>query len=136
MGSNICKQYSTNNYYLKYVTDIEKWLKVFIKTTFHPCIKCTSTKYFSPLDPIFFPNFFSMKILFWPQDPLHKGNFFYCTFELSEAFITRIHKKNIKKPSKKAKNTAASTNILPQKAKVLLFFPLPPAPGNLPFMNG
>ena len=40
----------------------------------------------------------------------------------------------MQKPSKKAKNTAAGTNILPQKAKVLLFPPPPPA-GNLPFVH-
>ena len=45
---------------------------------------------------------------------------FYCRFELPEAFTTRIHQKNVQKPSKKAKNTAEGTNILPQKAKVLL----------------
>ena len=48
---------------------------------------------------------------------------FYCIFELTEAFTTRLHQKNVQKPSKKAKNTAAGTNILPQKAKVLLFPP-------------
>ena len=41
----------------------------------------------------------------------------------------------MQKPSKKAKNTAAGTNILPQKAKVLLF-PPPPPYGNLPFIHG
>ena len=61
---------------------------------------------------------------------------FYCIFELTEAFTTRLHQKNVQKPSKKAKNTAAGTNILPQKAKVLLFFPSPPPPGNLPFIHG
>ena len=51
---------------------------------------------------------------------------FYCIFELTEAFTTRLHQKNVQKPSKKAKNTAAGTNILPKKVKVLLFFPSPP----------
>ena len=42
---------------------------------------------------------------------------------LTEAFTTRLPQKNVQKPSKKAKNTAAGTNILPPKAKVLLFSP-------------
>ena len=65
--------------------------------------------------------FFSIKNLIWPPDPLNKGKIdFYCIFELTEAFTTRLHQKNVQKPSKKAKNTAAGTNILPQKAEVLL----------------
>ena len=40
----------------------------------------------------------------------------------------------MQKTSKKA-DTAAGTNILPQKAKVLLF-PPSPACGNLPFIHG
>ena len=82
-------------------------------------------------DPIFFPAgtnilprvFFRLQT-FWPPDPLNKGKMdFYCNFELPEALTTRIKKKNLQNPSKKAKNTAAGTNILPQKAKVLLFPP-------------
>ena len=60
---------------------------------------------------------------------------FHYILELPEAFTTRIHKKNVQKPSKKAKNTAAGTNILPKKAKVLLLFP-PPIHGNLPYIHG
>ena len=58
-----------------------------------------------------------------PPDPLNKGknDFFYCIYELPEDFTTGIHQKNVQKPSKKVKNTAEGTNILPQKAKVLLF---------------
>ena len=48
--------------------------------------------------------------------------FFYCRFELPEAFTTRIHKKTCKNPQKNTKNTAAGTNILPQKGKVLFAF--------------
>ena len=59
---------------------------------------------------------------------------FYCRFELPEAFTTRIHQKNVQKPSKKAKKTAAGTNILPQKSKSPII--PPPATGNLPFIHG
>ena len=41
------------------------------------------------------PSFFSIKNLIWSPDPLNKGkiDFFYCIFELPEAFTTRIHQK-------------------------------------------
>ena len=67
---------------------------------------------------------------------LRKDEIITFNLYLNEAFTTRLHQKNMQKPSKKAKNTAAGTNILPQKAKVLLFFPSPPIRGNLPYIHG
>ena len=84
----------------------------------HPCIKGKSTEFISPPVQIFFHVFFSIKTLFGLQTPLIKEKLiFYCIFELTEAFTTRLHQKNVQKPSKKAKNTAACTNILPQRQK-------------------
>ena len=59
----------------------------------------------------------------------------YCIFELSEAYTTRIDQKTVQKPSKKAKKAATGTNILPQKAKVQIFFPPPPNAVNVQYIQ-
>ena len=59
-----------------------------------------------------------MKFLFWSPDPLNKGKLkFYCIFELSEAYTTRIPQKTVQKPLKTTENAVAGTNILPQNPK-------------------
>ena len=60
---------------------------------------------------------------------------FYCRFELPEAFTTRIHQKNMQKPSKKAKKTVQVPIFFPKKAKVLLLFPPPIAETCLLYMG-
>ena len=43
----------------------------------HPCIKSNPTQYFSPAVPILFQEFFSIKNLIWPLDPLNKGKIYF-----------------------------------------------------------
>ena len=63
--------------------------------------------------------FFSIRILIWPLDPLNKGKIDYLLHICAPlSFYYKNTKKNLQNPSKKAKNTAAGSNILPQKANI------------------
>ena len=68
------------------------------------------------------PSFFLIKNLIWPPDPLNKGkiDFFIAILSSVKLLLQEYIKKNVQTPSRKAKNTAAGTNILPPKAKALL----------------
>ena len=89
------------------------------------------TQKFSPLGRIFFTKFFFDEIIILaPQSPEIKEKLIWALLCL---YYKKTSKNSPNIKTKQTKNTAAGTNILPQKAKVGIF---PAAWGSVNFIQG